>query len=147
MTMAPLAELSMVHKRFGALVALDGLSLEVRRGELLAVLGPNGAGKSTAIALMLGLQRPASGSVRLFGQMPGILTRQRVGVMMQDVALAPELKVFEHITLVASYYASPSSVHDVMAATRTDMLAPCIRHPLGRAEAPGAVCGRPLRTP
>jgi ABC-2 type transport system ATP-binding protein len=123
MTMAPLAELTMVRKRFGALVALDGLSLEVRRGELLAVLGPNGAGKSTAIALLLGLQRPAEGSVRLFGQAPGIVTRQRVGVMMQDVALAPELKVAEHIMLVASYYSSRSPVREVLAATRTDSLA------------------------
>jgi ABC-2 type transport system ATP-binding protein len=123
MTMAPLAELSVVCKRFGAIVALDGLSLEVRRGELLAVLGPNGAGKSTAIALMLGLQRPAAGSVRLFGQAPGLATRRRVGVMMQDVALAPELKVAEHITLVASYYSTPLPVQEVMAATRTDALA------------------------
>jgi ABC-2 type transport system ATP-binding protein len=123
MTMAPLAELSVVRKRFGAIVALDGLSLEVRRGELLAVLGPNGAGKSTAIALMLGLQRPAAGSVRLFGQAPGLATRRRVGVMMQDVALAPELKVAEHITLVASYYSTPLPVQEVMAVTRTDALA------------------------
>jgi ABC-2 type transport system ATP-binding protein len=52
-----LASLEGVRKRFGAVAALDGLNLEVRRGELLALLGPNGAGKTTAIALMLGLQR------------------------------------------------------------------------------------------
>jgi ABC-2 type transport system ATP-binding protein len=107
MTTAPVAELVTVTKRFGHVVALDGLSLDVRRGELLAVLGPNGAGKTTAIALLLGLQRPAAGVVRLFGHAPGIATRRRLGVMMQDVSLAPELRVGEHIALVASYYASP----------------------------------------
>jgi ABC-2 type transport system ATP-binding protein len=123
MTTAPVAELVTVTKRFGHVVALDGLSLDVRRGELLAVLGPNGAGKSTAIALLLGLQRPAAGVVRLFGHAPGIATRRRLGVMMQDVSLAPELRVGEHIALVASYYASPLLVADVMALTHTSMLA------------------------
>ena len=51
-----LAELSGVSKRFGKIVALDGLDLEIRRGELFAVLGPNGAGKTTAISLLLGLR-------------------------------------------------------------------------------------------
>jgi ABC-2 type transport system ATP-binding protein len=57
-----LAELSGASKRFGKTVALDSLDLEVRPGELLAVLGQNGAGKTTAISLLLGLQRPDSGS-------------------------------------------------------------------------------------
>jgi ABC-2 type transport system ATP-binding protein len=65
-----LAELSGVSKRFGKIVALDALDLEVQRGELLAVLGPNGAGKTTAISLLLGLRQPDSGTARLFGQSP-----------------------------------------------------------------------------
>src|SRR5713226_8450719 len=77
-----LAELSGVSKRFGKIVALDGLDLKVRRGELLAVLGPNGAGKTTAISLLLGLRQPDSGTVRLFGQSPlRVAGSQRVEVI------------------------------------------------------------------
>jgi len=65
-----LAELSAVSKRYGKVVALDGMELQVRPAELLAVLGPNGAGKSTAISLMLGLQTPDAGTARLFSQSP-----------------------------------------------------------------------------
>ena len=80
------------RKRYGATVALDGVNLSVRPGELLAVLGPNGAGKSTAISLMLGLLDPDEGSAKLFGRSPHeVETRYGVGVMMQEVALAPEL--------------------------------------------------------
>src|SRR5580704_15467471 len=64
------AELSGVKKRFGKTVALGGLDLQVRPGELFSVLGPNGAGKSTAVSLMLGLLRPEAGEARLFGQSP-----------------------------------------------------------------------------
>jgi len=84
-----LAELSGVSKRFGNIVALDGLSMDVRRGELLAVLGPNGAGKTTAISLLLGLHQPDKGKASLFRQPPQCLdARRRVGVMMQEVTLA-----------------------------------------------------------
>ncbi len=87
-----LAELTGVNKRFGKTVALDGLDLQVRSGELLAVLGPNGAGKTTAISLLLGLERPDAGSARLFGQLPQrVETRRNIGVMMQEVALAQAL--------------------------------------------------------
>ena len=100
-----LARLSGVSKRFGNVVALDGLDLDVRRGELLALLGPNGAGKTTAISLLLGLLQPDSGKATLFGLSPLLLeARRRVGVMMQDVTLPAELRVREHIDLVASYY-------------------------------------------
>jgi ABC-2 type transport system ATP-binding protein len=107
-TPPPHASLTGVHKRFGSIVALDGLDLDVHRGELVAVLGPNGAGKSTAISLLLGLRRPDAGRVRLFGESPlRIEARRRVGVMMQEVALPPELKVRELITLISSYYPAP----------------------------------------
>src|SRR5579859_2086757 len=119
-----LAELSGVSKRFGKVVALDGIDLQVRPGELLAMLGPNGAGKSTAISLMLGLQQPDKGSARLFGQSPLVLeARRSVGVMMQEAALAQELRVREQLELIASYYPDPLSPEDAMRATKTTALA------------------------
>lgn len=124
MTNECLAELSGITKRFGQIVALDGLDLEVRRGELLAVLGPNGAGKSTAISLLLGLQQPDAGAARLFGDSPlNLNTRRRIGVMMQEVALAAELRVREQIDLVASYYPDPLTFDEAMQLTNTASLA------------------------
>lgn len=144
-----LAELVQIKKRFGNVVALDGFDLEVRPGELLAVLGPNGAGKSTAISLMLGLRQPDSGTARLFGLAPrDIEARRRIGVMMQEVALATELKVREHISLIASYYPDPMSVEEVLTQTNTGPLAD---RPYGKLSAGQkrqaqfalALCGRP----
>jgi ABC-2 type transport system ATP-binding protein len=144
-----LAELSGVTKRFGSVVALYGLDLEVRRGELLAVLGPNGAGKTTAISLMLGLAQPDRGSARLFGQPPlAVAARRQVGVMMQEVTLAAELKVREHVDIVTAYYPDPLPNDAVLEMTRT---APLRNRPYGKLSAGQkrqvqfamAVCGRP----
>jgi len=149
MNCACLAELVGVKKSFGKVVALDGFDLEVRRGELLAVLGPNGAGKSTAISLMLGLRQPDAGTARLFEMPPlQIEARHRVGVMMQEVALASELKVREHIALIASYYPDPMPVEEVLRQTNTLALAD---RPYGKLSAGQkrqaqfalALCGRP----
>jgi len=119
-----IAELSHVSKRFGKTVALDGLDLQVRNGELFALLGPNGAGKTTAISLLLGLQQPDAGSVSLFGQSPHLVeARRQVGVMMQEVFLAPELRVREQIDLVASYYPVPLTPDAAMEMTHTTSLA------------------------
>jgi ABC-2 type transport system ATP-binding protein len=143
------ADLSGVKKRFGKTVALDGLDLQVRPGELFSVLGPNGAGKSTAVALMLGLLRPDSGAARLFGRSPLLVEpRRQVGVMMQEVTLAPELRVREHIALVASYYPLPFTPVETMELTNTSSLA---LRPYGKLSAGQkrqvqfamAVCGRP----
>ena len=93
---APMASLRDVHKRYGTTVALAGLDLDIRPGEVLAVLGPNGAGKSTAISLLLGLLEPDKGTASLFGRAPvDVTARRRVGVMMQDVALTLESRVRE----------------------------------------------------
>ena len=119
-----LAELSAAKKKFGNTVALDGLDLQVRSAELFAVLGPNGAGKTTAISLLLGLQQPDSGTALLFGKSPNLVeTRRQIGVMMQEVALAPELRVREQIDLVASYYPSPLTPEAAMDLTNTTSLA------------------------
>lgn len=145
----PLAELSAVTKRFGKITALDGLDLQVRPGELLAVLGPNGAGKSTAISLLLGLQQPDAGSAQLFGRSPfDITTRRQIGVMMQEVALAPELRVREHIDLVGSYY--PDALSPAAAIEMTQIAALANR-PYGKLSSGQkrqvqfamALCGRP----
>jgi ABC-2 type transport system ATP-binding protein len=143
------AELSSAKKRFGKTVALDGLDLQVRPGELFSVLGPNGAGKSTAISLLLGLLKPDAGAARLFGLSPfRVEPRRKVGVMMQEVTLAPELRVREHIALVASYYPQPFTPAGAMELTNTSSLGP---RPYGKLSAGQkrqvqftmAVCGRP----
>jgi ABC-2 type transport system ATP-binding protein len=128
-----LAELKGVYKRFGKIAALDGLDLEVAAGELLAVLGPNGAGKTTAISIMLGLQQPDKGLVRLFGQSPLLCAaRRQASVMMQEVYLAPELRVREHIDLVASYYPNPMSAYGKLSTGQKR-----------QAQFAIAICGRP----
>jgi ABC-2 type transport system ATP-binding protein len=144
-----LAELAGVSKRFGSILALDELDLQVRRGEILAVLGPNGAGKTTSISLMLGLLQPDSGAAYLFGQSPlRIEARRNVGVMMQEAALAPELRVREQIDLFASYYPDPLTPDAVMETTHTAALAD---RPYGKLSGGQkrqvqfalALCGRP----
>jgi ABC-2 type transport system ATP-binding protein len=150
MSIHSLAELSGVTKRFGNVVALDEFHLAVRSHELLAVLGPNGAGKTTAISLLLGLQQPDRGSARLFGQSPNrIEARRQVGVMMQEAALPPDLRVREQIDLVASYYPDPLTPEDALALTGTTALA---QRPYGKLSAGQkrqvqfaiAVVGRPV---
>jgi ABC-2 type transport system ATP-binding protein len=110
------ASLTNITKRYkNGVVALDGLSLELKRGEIVALLGPNGAGKSTAVKLMLGLSAPTSGSVRIFGADPrDPAARLRTGAMLQ-VGRAPEmLRVREHIAMFRSYYPSPMPYAEII---------------------------------
>jgi len=145
----PLAELVAARKKYGNTLALDDVDLQVRPGELVAVLGPNGAGKSTAISLMLGLLQPDEGEVRLFGRSPGdIAARCGVGVMMQEVALAPELKVRELIDLTTHYYPSPMTPDEAMRLTNTTTLRdrPYAKLSTGQkrqVQFALAICGRP----
>jgi ABC-2 type transport system ATP-binding protein len=115
------ATLSHVTKRYGATVALDGLSLSLRPGEVVALLGPNGAGKSTAVKLLLGLIAPTSGTSRVFGCDPReTLTRTRVGTMLQVAHVTEVLRVREHIDLFRSYYPNPLPVAELVRAAQLE---------------------------
>ena len=111
MTHRHLATMSAVTHRYGNVVALDGLDLEIRAGEVLAVLGPNGAGKTTAINLLLGSLRAQEGTLEVFGHEPGArAVRMRRGAMLQVSGVPDTLTVAEHLELFSSYYPAPLPV-------------------------------------
>ncbi len=110
-----IAALTGVTKRYGDTLALDGLNLALRPGEVVALLGPNGAGKSTAVRLLLGLIAPTTGTARVFGGDPqNPATRLRVGAMLQVARIPETLRVREHLDLFRSYYANPLSMAEVV---------------------------------
>jgi ABC-2 type transport system ATP-binding protein len=111
----PIAVLDSVTKKYGNVTALDGLSLTLRPGEIVALLGPNGAGKSTAVRLLLGLSSPTAGTARIFGGNPREAeTRTRIGAMLQVASVPKTLKVKEHIDLFRSYFPAPLPFEEVV---------------------------------
>jgi len=117
------ATLNQVSKNYGAVQALKHFSLDIRAGELTAVLGPNGAGKTTAIKLLLGLARPTSGRVSVFGGDPTALeTHLRVGAMLQVGRVPESLRVREHIDLFSSYYPQPLPMKQTLGIAGLDDL-------------------------
>ena len=118
------ASLISVSKRYSnGVVALDELSLTLRRGEVVALLGPNGAGKSTAVKLLMGLSTPTAGQVRIFGADPRVASaRLRTGVMLQ-VGRAPDmLRVREHIQTFRGYYPEPMQYAELLKAAALEGL-------------------------
>ncbi|MCZ4122641.1 ABC transporter ATP-binding protein [Streptomyces sp. H39-S7] len=111
----PAVRFSGAVKAFGSVRAVDGIDLEIRRGEAVALLGRNGAGKSTAIGLLLGLDTPDAGEVRLFGGPPERAVRQgRVGAMLQDGRPVPRVTVRELVSFVARTYPAPMPVDEAL---------------------------------
>lgn len=112
-------QVSGLHKRFDDVAAVDGLDLEVRRGECFGLLGPNGAGKTTTIEILEGLTEPTSGEVRVLGQRWGgrgdRLLRGRIGVQLQETQLADKLRVEEVVQLFRSFYPDGRGVDEVIA--------------------------------
>ncbi|NOJ72520.1 ABC transporter ATP-binding protein [Paenibacillus alvei] len=95
-------------KQFGGFCAVNNINLRFERGQISALLGPNGAGKTTTISMILGLQKPTSGEIKVLGQPAGTKElRQRVGALMQDVKAADGLNVAEVLNLFRSYYRNP----------------------------------------
>jgi len=118
-----LASLRGACKRFGSVVALDGVDLDIAPGQMLALLGANGAGKTTAVALLLGLIEPDAGRATLLGRSPRQLAaRRQAGIMLQSAALQDTLRVRELLDLTRSYYPRPRSVADCVALAGLDGL-------------------------
>jgi len=97
-------------KRFASATALDGISFEVRPGEVLGLLGPNGAGKTTTLHILLGVVRPTAGHVRLFGHDPHDGSKRalhRVGFASPEALMDWRLTVEENLRVYAALYDVP----------------------------------------
>ena len=111
------AQFTHVKKNYGMVEALRGLDLTIRPGELVALLGANGAGKTTAVRALLGLSKPTSGEVRVFGGDPREARfRTRIGALLQVARVPETLRVREHIHLFSSYYPNPRPIDEVIEA-------------------------------
>jgi ABC-2 type transport system ATP-binding protein len=101
-------------KRFGPVLAVDDLSVEVSRGEVVALLGPNGAGKSTTVDMLLGLTRPDEGQVRVFGAGPReAIDSGRLAAMVQNGFLLRDLTPAELVGLLRSMHRKPLPAKEV----------------------------------
>jgi ABC-2 type transport system ATP-binding protein len=96
-----------LRKRYGDLVAVDGISLEAQRGEILSLLGPNGAGKTTTLECMEGIRRPDGGSIDILGVDPSRNARKLyglIGVQLQTSALPAAMRVGEAMAFFCAYH-------------------------------------------
>ena len=99
-----LAQTQEVSVRFGSFTAVNAVNMGVGPGEVVGLLGANGAGKTTLIRLLLGLLRPSSGRVRLFGAPPSLETRRSVGYVPQTLGLYSDMTVLQNWRFVASAF-------------------------------------------
>jgi ABC-2 type transport system ATP-binding protein len=103
--------------RYGDLVAVDDVSLSIRRGEIFGILGPNGAGKTTTVECIGGLRKPAQGAISVLGldpQQDRDELRQRLGIQLQQSELPDKLQVDEALDLFASFYPDPADPGDML---------------------------------
>ncbi len=110
-------EVENLHKSYGDLKAVDGLSFAVEQGEVFGLLGPNGAGKTTTIEILIGLRQRDSGDVRVMGFDPAQESdevKALIGVQLQQTQLYPLLNVEEMLRLFASFYSNSVSVDELL---------------------------------
>ena len=118
----PLLEVSNLGKSFGGLRAIDGLSLEVRAGEILGIVGPNGAGKSVLVNLITGFYRPSEGEIRFLGRDIARLARHaisRLGIArtFQNIRLFANLSALENV-MIGRHLRSRAGVAGAVFRTR-----------------------------
>jgi lipooligosaccharide transport system ATP-binding protein len=112
-------------KRFGGFTAVDGIDVDVQRGEAFGFLGPNGAGKSSTMRMVGCVSPPTAGTLRILGMDPrrdGPAIRGRLGVCPQQDSLDPELTVQENLTTYARYFGIPRRVARERAAELLDFV-------------------------
>ncbi|WP_406319351.1 ABC transporter ATP-binding protein [Streptosporangium sp. NBC_01639] len=103
-------------RRYGDVLALDRVSLDIKAGELVGLLGPNGAGKSTLINLFVGLRRPTSGTVELFGGSPlDPALRRGIGVTPQETGLPESLRLGEIVDFVSAHFPERYGTAELLA--------------------------------
>ena len=108
-------DLRNLTKRYGAVTAVNDLTLQVTPGEIVAFLGPTGAGKTTTIDMMLGLARPNSGTVQIYGKSPAdAIARGEIAAVMQTGGLLKDFTVAETVEFTASLYVNARSVSEVL---------------------------------
>lgn len=121
---APSVRFAGASKHFGAVRAMDGVDLDIERGETVALLGPNGAGKTTTIGVALGILDPDAGDVRVFGLAPrAAVTAGHVGAMLQDGGLPAGVTVRELIEFARRLYPRPLPFSEIIATAGLDGLA------------------------
>jgi ABC-2 type transport system ATP-binding protein len=108
-----------LRKSYGAVQAVRGMSFSVGRGEIFALLGPNGAGKTTTLEILEGFRARDAGRVDVLGYDPadrgtGRALRERIGLVLQDIAVEPYLTVRETLARNAGYYPAPRGVGEVI---------------------------------
>lgn len=138
-------------KTYGSRRAVDGVSFQVARGEVLVVVGPNGAGKTTTVEILEGYRHPDGGTARVLGLDPSRDHRelcQRMGVMLQEGGIYPGIRALEALALFAAYYADAARPEELLEAVGlTEAARTPVRHLSGgqrqRLSLALALIGRP----
>ncbi|MTD54870.1 ABC transporter ATP-binding protein [Amycolatopsis pithecellobii] len=113
-----------LRKSYGEVRAVDGIDLTIAPGEVVALLGPNGAGKSTTVDMILGLSKPDTGDVTVFGSSPAEAVKAgSIGAMLQGGALLDDATVGEMVTMVASLHRNPMPVREALSRAGIEDLA------------------------
>jgi len=99
-------------KKYDDLVAVDGLNIKIKKGEVFGFLGPNGAGKTTSIKMMVGLLRPTSGEVLVNGKDVHDINKEAIGICPQELMLWENLTCKESLDLMADMYEVPKKIRD-----------------------------------
>jgi len=119
-------------KKYNSFLAVDGLNLRIRKGEVFGFLGPNGAGKTTSIKMMVGLLKPTKGRVLIGGEEIESVEKGKIGVCPQDLVIWDGLTCEENIALIGDMYEVPGKVlkerikqllHDLILSDKTKTLA------------------------
>lgn len=99
-------------KKYDDLMAVNGLNIKIKRGEVFGFLGPNGAGKTTSIKMMVGLLRPTSGKVLVNGKDVKNIDKETIGICPQELMLWENLTCKESLNLMADMYEVPKKIRD-----------------------------------
>lgn len=127
-----LVEIDDLTVKFGGLTALDGVTFDIRRGEILGLIGPNGAGKTTCFNAMTGVYKPSAGSVKLEGE-------SLVGMKKNRITRAGFARTFQNIRLFGEMTALENVVVGLDARHRTSVFGALLRSPRHKAEERSAI--------